>query len=213
VSRYGSVETLAPDHDLSAFECGSAAQTAWLRRHGLQAHRSDTARVYVVCVAGTRTVVGYYALASGSVAPAAAPRRVTKGTGRHPVPVVILTRLGVDRTEQGRGLGTGLVRDSLFQVLLISELVGVRALLIHAETPEAATFYRKIDPGFESSPTDPLHLVLLIKDLRLALRDALKARFGGEGLDQALEINDPSGDVATLLAAVSAAREQRNRGR
>lgn len=170
--RYGRVEALAPDHDVSEFDCGSEAQTAWLRRHALQAQRSDTARVYVVCRQGTRRVVGFYALSAGSVSHAEAPPRMTKGVGRYPVPVVILTRLGVDLSEQGRGLGSALVRDALFQTASISDRLGVRALLIHAETPEAVAFYRRIDPGFETSPTDPLQLILLMKDLRAAIRAA-----------------------------------------
>lgn len=76
----------------------------------------------------------------------------------------------VDIGEQGRGLGSALVRDALLQTAAIADRVGVRALLIHAETPEAAELYRGIDPGFEPSPTDPLHLVLLMKDLRAAIR-------------------------------------------
>lgn len=175
MTRYGRIEPIAPDHDTQSFDCGSEEQTAWLVRHALQAHQSDTARVYVVCLDGSRSVVGYYALAAGSIAHAAAPPRLTKGVGRYPVPVVILTRLGVDLDQQGRGLGSALVRDALFQVAAIAERVGVRALLIHAETPEAAAFYQGIDPGFEASPTDPLHVVLLIKDLRRAIRDAATA--------------------------------------
>jgi GNAT superfamily N-acetyltransferase len=172
VTRYGRIEPIAPDHDTQSFDCGSEEQTTWLRRHALQAQQSDTAKVYVVCLAGSRSVVGYYALAAGSIEYAEAPPRLTKGVGRYPVPVVILTRLGVDVGEQGRGLGTGLVRDAFFQVAAIADRVGVRALLIHAETPEAAAFYRDIDPGFKASPTDPLHVALLIKDLRRAIRDA-----------------------------------------
>jgi GNAT superfamily N-acetyltransferase len=172
VTRYGRVEPLGSDHDVGEFDCGSDAQTAWLRRHALQAQRSDTAKVYVMCLADSRKVVGYYALAAGSVSHAEVPPRITKGVGRYPVPVVILTRLGVDVSEQGRGLGSALVRDALFQTASIADRVGVRALLIHAETPEAATFYQRIDPGFEQSPTDALHLVLVMKDLRAAIRAA-----------------------------------------
>ena len=172
MTAYGPIGPLASDHDVAGFDCGSEEQTSWLRRHALQAHRSDTCRVYVVCRAGGRAVVGYYALAAGSVSHEAATPRVTKGLGRYPVPVIILTRLGVDRTEQGRGLGSALVRDSLLQAAAIAERVGVRALLIHAETPEAAAFYQRIDDAFEASPTDPLHLILLMKDLRAAIRDA-----------------------------------------
>ena len=172
MTRYGRIVPIAADHDTQSFDCGSAEQTAWLRRHALQAQQSDTAKVYVVCRAGSRSVVGYHALAAGSIEHADAPSRLTKGVGDHPVPVVILTRLGVDLREQGRGVGSALVRDAFFQVAAIADRIGVRALLIHAETPEAAAFHQGIDPGFESSPTDPLHVALLIKDLRRAIRDA-----------------------------------------
>lgn len=175
MSRYGPVESLARDHETEGFDCGSEAQSSWLRRHALQAHQSDTARVYVVCDAGAKRVVGYYALAAGSVAHDGVPPRIVKGLGRYPVPVILLTRLGVDVGEQGRGLGSALVRDALLQTAAIADRVGVRALLIHAETPEAAGFYRRIDPGFEPSPTDPLHLVLLMKDLRAAVRQVAGA--------------------------------------
>jgi GNAT superfamily N-acetyltransferase len=170
--RYGPVEPLSPDHETTEFDCGSDAQTSWLRRHALQASQSDTSRVYVVCRAGTRRIVGYYALAAGAVAHDNAPPRITKGLGRHPVPVILLTRLGVDQDAQGRGLGSALVRDALLQTASIADKVGVRALIIHAETPEAAEFYRRISPAFEPSPTDPLHLILLMKDLRAAIREA-----------------------------------------
>lgn len=173
MTRYGRIEPLAPDHDLSAFDCGSEAQTLWLRDHGLQAHRSDTSKVYVVCRRDTRSVVGYYALAAGSVLPEEAPPRITKGAGRHPLPVLILTRLGVDLTEQGRGLGSALVRDAFLQSASVAEKAGVRALLIHAEGQHVVDFYRRIDPGFMPSPTDPLHVFLLMKDLRLAIAEAV----------------------------------------
>ncbi len=86
--------------------------------------------------------------------------------------MVILTRLGVDVGQQGMGLGWNLVRDVFLQVASIADRVGVRALLIHAEAGDAAAFYRRISPAFEPSETDPLHLILLIKDLRTAIRTA-----------------------------------------
>ena len=91
-----------------------------------------------------------------------------KGAGRHPIPVVLLTRLGVDVQAQGLGLGAALVRDALIRVAAAADVIGVRALLIHAESDRARAFYEHI-AEFEPSPTDPLHLVLLIKDLRRAL--------------------------------------------
>ena len=172
MTAFSHPELLVPDHELDAFDCGSAAQTDWLRTRALQAQRSDTCRVYIVCQPGTRTVLGYYALAAGSIEPEAAPPRVATGAGRYPIPVVLLARLGVDTAAQGQGLGTSLVRDALLQVAAIADRIGVRALVIHAETADAADFYRRISPSFEASPTDPLDLIFLTKDLRRAIREA-----------------------------------------
>lgn len=167
-------EVLTADHDAATFDCGSDAQTTWLRRHALQAQRSDAARVYVVCATGSRRVVGYYALAAGSIGHDSAAPRITQGLGRYPVPVVVLTRLGVDLVAQGKGLGASLVQDALLQTTSIADRIGVQALLIHAETEDAAAFYRRMSPSFLESPTDPLDLLLLLKDLRTALREAAR---------------------------------------
>lgn len=179
MTGYRRVERLADAHDISAFDCGSEAQTTWLRRHALQAQRSDTAKVYVICRRGTSEVVAYYALAAGSVAHEQAPARLRRGVGRYPVRVIVLTRFGVDLREQGRGLGSELVRDALLQAASVATRVGVRALLIHAETGEAVAFYGRISSAFEPSPTDPLHLVLLMKDLRRSIETAVKGEVSG----------------------------------
>jgi len=122
----------------------------------------------VTTAPGSPIVLGYYALAAGSVEPAEASGRLRMGTGRHPIPVVLLTRVGVDVRAQGPGLGAALVRDALLRVAAAADVIGVRALLIHAESDDARAFYEHI-AEFEASPTDPLHLILLMKDLRRAL--------------------------------------------
>jgi GNAT superfamily N-acetyltransferase len=168
VTRYSAVEPLAADHETETFDCGSPAQTDWLRKHALQAHQAGTSRVYVVCRAGTRQVVAYHALAAGSVEHEAAPQRVQRGTGHHPIPVILLTRLGVDLEEQGHGLGKALVKDALHRAAVAGHEIGVRAMLIHAESEQARDFYLHL-AEFEPAPTDPLHLFLLMKDLRTTI--------------------------------------------
>jgi GNAT superfamily N-acetyltransferase len=169
-SRFGPVEPLSKGHQRDEFDCGSAPQTTWLIDHALQAHQSGSSRVYVVTGTGSgrRRVAGYYALAAGSVAPAQVPRRLTRGAGRYQQPVVILTRLGVDQPVQGEGLGRALVVDALRRVAVAAEVIGVRALLIHCENETARDFYLRL-AKFDPSPTDPMHLFLLIKDLRRAI--------------------------------------------
>jgi GNAT superfamily N-acetyltransferase len=168
-SRYSPVENLETKHDVAEFDCGSDAQTTWLRRHALQSQGGGMSRVFVVRRLSDDKVVGYYALTTGSVLHADASRRLTAGTGGYDIPVVILTRLGVDLSEQGRGLGRALVVDAFRRIARIAEEVGVRALLIHAEDTDARDFYLRL-ARFEPSPVDDLQLLLLLKDLRKAIR-------------------------------------------
>ena len=93
-----------------------------------------------------------------------APERVGHGLARHPVPIILLARLAVDRSEKGKGLGSGLLRDALLRVISAAEIVGGRALLVHAKDEKAKAFYEHF--GFDSSPIDPFHLFLLMKDIR-----------------------------------------------
>jgi predicted N-acetyltransferase YhbS len=86
---------------------------------------------------------------------------------RHPIPVVLLARLAVDKAVQGRGLGAFLLADAMRRTLSAAQTIGVRALLVHATDEGARSFYARF--GFVESPTDPLHLMLLIKDLRASL--------------------------------------------
>lgn len=169
-SSFSPVEPLSAAHVVAGFDCGSPAQSGWLIEHALQAHRAGLSRVYVARELDheDRRVVAYYALAAGSVAPVDAALRMMQGAGRYHQPVVILTRLGVDRRVQGAGLGRALVVDALRRIAAAAEVIGVRAVLIHCETEAARDFYLRL-AKFEQSPTDRMHLLLLMKDLRRAL--------------------------------------------
>lgn len=84
-----------------------------------------------------------------------------------PVPVVLLGRLAVHTDDQGNGLGGHLLKDAVKRTLVIAEQIGVRAMLTHAAGESATAFYARY--GFAASPTDPLHMLLLLKDARKLL--------------------------------------------
>jgi hypothetical protein len=151
------------------FTCRSTEQTAWLRRHAIQSMSTGTTRVFVVTKPGDQAVVAYYAWCMAHLEVEASPARVRKGAGRYPQPVALLARLGVDVHHEGRGLGAGLLVDAIGRLVGLSEQIGCRGLLIHAETAEAKAFYLHLIPELASSPTDELHLVLLMKDARRTL--------------------------------------------
>lgn len=151
-------------HDLAAFSSGVASLDDWLRRRALVNQVSGASRTFVTCDGGQ--VVGYYALASGAVATAAATSRVRRNMP-DPVPVALLGRLAVDRAWRGRGLGRALFRDAAFRVLGAADTIGIRAMLVHAISEEAAAFYRAL--GFEPSPLDPMTLMVTLGELRTAI--------------------------------------------
>ena len=160
------VAKLDSSHDVDPFDCGKEPLDRFLKRHALANRKASSAQTYVVC-RGYKRVVGYYSLAVGAVEHEDAPGRVTRGLARHPVPVMLLARLAVDRSEQGRGLGRALLKDAILRTAQAADIAGMRALLVHAKDDEARTWYAGFD--FEPSPTDPLHLFLLMKDLRILL--------------------------------------------
>ena len=157
------------EHELDGFECRSAEQTEWLRRHARQSSRSGTTRVLVVTPADSNVLVAYYAWCMASVTLADVPPRLRKGAGRYPQPVALLARLGVDVDHEGRGIGAGLFQDVIARTHALGERIGCRGLLVHAESAEARDFYLHLVPEFEASPTDELHLFLLMKDIRRTL--------------------------------------------
>jgi GNAT superfamily N-acetyltransferase len=114
------------------------------------------------------SVVGYYSLAAGSVRKEESPARIAKGLANHPIGVILLARLAVDRSEHGAGLGKKLLVDALSRALTAADAIGARAILVHAIDEEAAAFYEKF--GFEPSPLDLKQLMLLMKDLRATLK-------------------------------------------
>jgi predicted N-acetyltransferase YhbS len=164
VTGYSQPRPIHEDDDASTFDSGERSLDEYLRTRALSNHVQGASRCFVTCRDGR--VVGYYALASASVEHREVAGKVRRNMP-DPVPVILLSRLAIDRKEQGSGLGKNLLRDAIARSVAAAEIVGVRALLVHALHDEARAFYLHFD--FEPSPTDPLHLLLLIKDARALL--------------------------------------------
>lgn len=167
---YSRPEPLSGNHDLEDFRSGEQSLDGWLLRHARTAEATNSARVFVTTAGGTN-VVGFYALSAGVVEAADATTRLMKGqpAGRS-VPVAILGRLAVDHRHQGKGVGESLLQDALLHAATASESIAIRAVIVHALNDAVRDWYLRY--GFEASPTDPLHLILLMKDLRKLLDEA-----------------------------------------
>lgn len=171
---FGDPEPMGPAHVVEGFDCGRASLNVWLVRYARQAAAAGSARTYVMVDAQQGRVVGYHALTAAALEREAASARIVKGMPRYPIPVVLLARLAVDKSVAGHGIGAWLLRDAMMRALAAAETIGVRAMIVHGIDEDAAAFYLR--HGLEPSPTDPRHLMILIKDIAAALNAASEHR-------------------------------------
>jgi GNAT superfamily N-acetyltransferase len=162
VSDVRRVEKLRRDHPVENFDCGREGLNRYLVRYAWQNQQAGAAQTYVGIVG--EIIVGYHSLAVASMTLEDAPERQTKGLAKHSVPVMLLARIATDHRRQGQGVAKALLRDAMQRTLRASEIALIGALAVHAKDEEARHFYEHFD--FVPSPTDPLHLFVLLKDVR-----------------------------------------------
>jgi GNAT superfamily N-acetyltransferase len=157
-----TIEKLARHHTVDAFDCGDKALNHFLTRFALTNQQANASQTYVGIAESV--VIGFYSLVVADLSYDDAPERLRKGLARHPVPLMLLARLGVGKEWQGTGVGGGLLKDAMLRTKQAAEIGGIRALAAHAKHHEARAFYEHF--GFIASPSDPLHLFILTRDLR-----------------------------------------------
>ena len=157
-----SIEKLTAAHVVTNFDCGQTELNRFIQRYAYQNQQANSSQTYLGIF--EQEVIGYYSLTVGSVIHAQAPDRITKGQPKHPIPVMILARLAVDKRWQNRGVGRGLLKDALKRTAQAADLAGIRALLVHAKDADVRRWYERFN--FEPSEIDPLSLFLLLKDLK-----------------------------------------------
>jgi GNAT superfamily N-acetyltransferase len=81
----------------------------------------------------------------------------------------ISDNLSIMKRHQVCGVGKALLRDAMQRTLQAAEIAGIRALAVHAKDEEARRFYEHFD--FVPSPTDLMHLFVLLKDVRLIVAE------------------------------------------
>lgn len=164
IIQVSAPEKLSYDHDFSDFDSGEPVLDDWIRRRARQNEEDGASRTYVVC--SEKKVMGYYSLAAGAILHEHVLTRIKRNMP-NPIPVMILGRLAVDKRVQGRGIGTGLLKDAVLRTLQAAEIAGIRAMLVHAISDEAKRFY--IQRGFMSSPVDPLMVMITLIEAYEAL--------------------------------------------
>jgi GNAT superfamily N-acetyltransferase len=160
------IEKLLRAHGLDDFDCGQEALNRFLARYAWQNQQAGSSQTYVALA--DKEVVGYYTLVFGQVEYSDAPERLTKGLAQHPIPIMLLARLAIAVEWQGKGLGSGLLKDAMLRTLQAADIAGIRAFAVHAKDDAARSFYEHF--GFVASPVEPYHLFRLLKDIRAALK-------------------------------------------
>jgi len=152
-------EVLSAHHLLDDFDCGNYTLNDWLKRRALKNEASGASRTYVVC--HKNHVIAYYTLATGAIQCEDAPGRIRRNMP-DPIPVMVLGRLAVHLDWQRKGLGGDLLADAVKRTLQAANIAGIRAFVVHALSDEAKRFYEQF--GFQPSPTDPMDLMITMKD-------------------------------------------------
>jgi GNAT superfamily N-acetyltransferase len=156
------IEKLARHHPVDDFDCGQPPLNQFLIRFAFPNQQANASQTYVAL--NEAQVIGFYTLVVGAVGYDDAPERLARGLPRFPIPIMLLARMGVSLTWQGKGIGAGLIKDAMARTVRAADIAGIRALMVHAKDERARAIYEH----FNSTPSssDPLHLYLLIKDLR-----------------------------------------------
>jgi predicted N-acetyltransferase YhbS len=162
------LERLDAHHDVTTFNSGNEDLDTWLQRHALAAQRTDSARTFVATRSGR--VIGYFSLTMGSVLRAEAPAKLVRGMPAYPVGMVLLARLAVDQSEQGKGVGAMLLAEALRKAVAAGEVAAARLIVVDAVDDSAAAFYQHY--GFIRTPENPLRFYRRMKDVRASLDSA-----------------------------------------
>ena len=161
------LERLGGHHRFDTFDSGVPVLDDWLRKYAGQSRRADLAVTYVAHV--DDEVLGYYAVVASEIALDDAPADLPRRAGRHPIPVIRLVRLAVDRRVQGKGLGAGLLRDALARAAAVADMIGALAVVVDAKD-DAVAFYTRYD--FVPFPGQPTMLYLPMRAVRAAIESA-----------------------------------------
>jgi GNAT superfamily N-acetyltransferase len=157
-------ELLTPSHHLDSFSCGEPALDEWLKRRANANQLMGATRTFVAC--DDEAVVAFYSLASGAVSVKESPGRFRRNMP-DPIPVVLLARLAVARSHHGRGIGRALFQDAARRIIHAADAIGIRGLLVHALSDDAAAFCRRL--GLYPSPLDSMTLMVTLADLRASV--------------------------------------------
>ncbi len=153
---------LTEQHDTASFDSGETVMDEWLRNRALTNQQLAASRTYVICPRNSLRIIAYFALSAAQILAIEVPSSMRRNMPRN-IPAILLGRLAIDRSYQGKGLGRAILRDIVSRALRSD--FAARLLIVHAISPDIEAFY--VRHGFTrlpvQSPTYALDLVKLGK--------------------------------------------------
>ena len=151
------------------FDCGIAQLNDYLKKYARQNDRKGIAKTFVaIADLETRIAIGYYSVSMDKIEFESLPTEHSRKIPRYPLPAMLIGKLAVDRSIQGRGLGKELLMDAFKRAVRLSSDVGIFAVTIDATNQAAKTFYLKY--GFISLENNPLSLFIPISTIIKVLK-------------------------------------------
>jgi len=161
------IEPITKEHIRKTFTCKKSSLADYLHRHARQNDKNNISKTFVA-VGGENTVQGYYSLSSTSIEFEELPEDITKNTPKYPIPAGLITKLAVDKNCEGQGLGSRLLIDALQRILITSEQLAIKVILVDAIDEEAKGYYLRF--GFIELPGHTLKLFLPIETINQLLK-------------------------------------------
>ena len=157
---------LTSAHNLDHLNSGEPVLDEWLRVRALSILESGASRTYVICPKATQNVVGFFSLSMGQILASEVVGSMRRNMPNK-IPAVVLGRLAIDLSWQGKGVGRALLAEVMRRSLRASEEVSARLVIVHAISPAAENFY--IHHGFTRLPVEaPMLAIDLLKYRALA---------------------------------------------
>jgi GNAT superfamily N-acetyltransferase len=158
---FASPVLLTEAHDSSSFDSGEPVLDDWLRHRAWSNMQMAASRTYIVCPTDSRRIAGYFALTMGQILAQESTGSMRRNMPKH-IPAVILGRLAIDRSWQGKGLGRALLAEVMRRSVLASAEVSARLVVVHAISAAAEAFY--LHHGFTRLPVEaPTLAIDLVK--------------------------------------------------
>ncbi|MBL3591617.1 MAG: GNAT family N-acetyltransferase [gamma proteobacterium endosymbiont of Lamellibrachia anaximandri] len=158
------IEPLNRNHNRATFNCGIESLDRYLKRQASQDIKRRISRVFVACALQDETrVLGYYTLSTLSIDLSVLPEKVAKKLPRHPIPAALISRLAIDISAQGKGIGKMLLSNSIKRTLAVRDDIAISAMVVDAINQEADSFYKRY--GFSRLAHSGSRLFLPLKSL------------------------------------------------